>query len=140
MEYLHELREHHRTQRINCENCEAVKEGEVAVVFDESHPRMLWRLGKIESVIHSKYSNVRGAVVRMQTKLGNPTLLRQPIQQLHPLTMTPGDKVDNGVKELTAALTPACDSSNRCDSQRRTHPRQAATQARDRILGCALCY
>ena len=52
-EYLHELREHHRTQRIDCGDREAVKEGEIVVVFDESHPRMLWRLGKIESVIHS---------------------------------------------------------------------------------------
>ena len=78
--------------------------------------------------------------MRTQTKSGNPTLLRRPIQQLHPLTMTPGDKVDNGVKELTTASTPAnLDASNRCDSQRRTHPRQAAAQARDRILGCALC-
>ena len=87
------------------------------MVFDESHSRMLWRLGKIESVIHGTDGNVRGAVVRTQTKSGNPTLLRRPIQQLHPLTMTPGDKIDNGVKELTAASTPAnLDASNRCDS------------------------
>ena len=57
-EYLYELREHHRTQHIDCGNREAVKEGEVVVIFDESHPRMLWRLGKIESVIHSTEGNL----------------------------------------------------------------------------------
>ena len=64
---------------------------------------MLWRLGKIESVIHSTDGNVRGAVV----KSGNPTFLRRLIQQLHPLTMTPGDKIYDGVKKLTAASVPA---------------------------------
>ena len=41
MEYLHELRKHHRIQHIDCEICEVVKEGEVVVIFNESHPRTL---------------------------------------------------------------------------------------------------
>ena len=125
MEYLHELREQHRTQHIDCEIREVVKEGEVVVIFNESHSRTLWRLGKIEGVIHSTDSNVWGAVVRTQTKLGNPTLLRWLIQQLHPPTTTAGDKIDDGVKELTAASAPANSEASSCfDSQQRTHPRR----------------
>lgn len=84
-EYLQELREFHRTQRTDRGSSDAIKEGEVVTVFDETHPRGLWRLGKVKSVIRGSDGGVRSAVIRVQTKSGRVSVLRRPIQHLYPL-------------------------------------------------------
>ena len=62
-EYLCELREQHK--RVAKSNSEVlIKPNDVVVIHDDNLPRHLWRLGKIESIITSKDSQVRGAIVR----------------------------------------------------------------------------
>ena len=84
-EYLHELREHHRHFNVKKGITNIVTEGEIVTVYDEGHPRGLWRLGRILEVIKGTDGNVRGALVRVQSKSGRSTILRRPIQQLYPL-------------------------------------------------------
>lgn len=48
-EYLLELREHHRTQLSKEEDHTPVR-GEVVRVYDEGHPRGLWRLERVRTL------------------------------------------------------------------------------------------
>ena len=50
-EYLVELIEFHRTNRLIQSVNTTVKEGEVVTMYDENQPRRLWRLGMIVSTI-----------------------------------------------------------------------------------------
>ena len=138
-EYLHELRDHHRAHQANRGTHETVKEGEVVVIFDETQPRLLWKIGKIESVLHSTDGNIRGAVVKTWTKSGKPTFLRRPIQLLYPITMIPENKTDHEeIGPNISTVTADTGTSAQGDVQRLTHPRRAAVHARDKIMGCAL--
>ena len=49
-EYLLELREFHRA-REERGSMYIIQVGDIVTVYDESHPRGLWRLGKVESLI-----------------------------------------------------------------------------------------
>ena len=62
-----------------------VSEGDVVTVYDDGHHRGLWRLGKIESLVHGADGVVRRVYVRVMSKAGRPKLLRRPLQQIHPL-------------------------------------------------------
>ena len=83
-EYLQELRELHRVQlqRSNSQHVNPISEGKIVIVFEEGAPRHSWRL---EQVIVSPDGMVRSAAVRVFSKQGHPTTLRQPVQHLYPL-------------------------------------------------------
>lgn len=140
-EYLLELREFHRVQQPGQNNGSTVKEGEIVTVFDETHPRGLWRLGKVESVLRSSDGGVRGALIRTQNKSGSSSILRRPIQHLYPLDVrlpTPepiSATTSNGIGERSKSTQDSRES--RLDQPRRSR-RQAAIQARDRILGFSM--
>ena len=144
-EYLLEMREFHRIRKPDRGNREIVKEGEVVAVFDEMHPRSFWRLGRIEGIIRSSDGGVRGAQVRVKTKSGSSTILRRPIQHLYPLGVhseagpAATDELDKSSSPLrTSQESPeSSDPPNSWSQVARTH-RQAAVQARDRILGHSL--
>lgn len=84
-EYLAELRDHHRWTRNTPGAEQAIKEGEPVVVYDETQPKGLWRLGRVESLIHSFDGVIRAARVEVLTKGGRKTSLNRPIQHLYPL-------------------------------------------------------
>ena len=67
-------------------------------MYDEGHPRGLWRLGKIEDVIRSTDGGVRGVIVKVTSRKGHVKYLRRPIQHIYPLDIcdnSPTTKVDN---------------------------------------------
>ena len=84
-EYLQELREHHRTNKVPPGVTCSIRKGEPVVVYDEGQPRGLWRLGRVTEVIPSQDGNIRAARVKVMSKSGRPTILKRPIQQLYPL-------------------------------------------------------
>ena len=78
------LREHHRMKLTRGE-AHTPKVGEVVTVYNEGHPRGLWRLGKIEKLVQGVDGNVRGVHVKVISKRGRPKVLRRPIQHIYPL-------------------------------------------------------
>ena len=126
-----------------------VKEGQIVTVYDEGHPRGLWRLGKIEGVMKGPDGRIRGARVRVLSKPGRPTVLKRPIQHLYPLEVgsQQGDPTnaqpEMALTDLRDDLSTTCrqdDQGTPMDrnemSQGRRTQRHAALEARDRILGC----
>lgn len=83
-EYLLELREFHRS-RVRGGVPYTLRKGEVVTVYDEGHPRGLWRLGRIEDLIESSDGRVRGVYVKVMSKKGHIKVLRRPIRHIYPL-------------------------------------------------------
>ena len=83
-EYLSELRESHRhgTKNAKITNITA---GEVIVIHDDSLPRGLWKLGRIQEVFPGADGLPRSALVRVASRGKQHTLLKRPIQLLYPL-------------------------------------------------------
>ena len=146
-EYLLELREFHRT-REEKGSTYIVSEGDIVTVYDEGHPRGLWRLGKIESLIYGTDGVVRGVYVRVMSKGGCPKSLRRPLQHIYPLEVRCEPAADAPSDADTTALDaehgradnssiPAVETSTSSPLPRRP-TRVAATLARDRILGHAI--
>ena len=62
-----------------------VNKGDIVTVYNEGHPRDLWRTGKIESLVSGADSVVRGVLVKVMLKKGHPKLLHRPLQHIYPL-------------------------------------------------------
>ena len=93
-EYLLELREFHRV-RLEKGIDHTPMKGEVVTVYDEGHPRGMWRLGRIEDLIVGADEKIRGVYVRTMSKKGCSKVLRRPIQHIYPLEVhsdPPDDK------------------------------------------------
>ena len=104
----------------------------MVTVYDEDHPRGLWRLGKVEDLIENSDGRVRGVCVKVMSKKGYIRILRRPIQHIYPLEVR-SDLPDPSPEPHQDKATPA--TSEGVPSR---PVRRAATQARDRILGCLM--
>jgi hypothetical protein len=93
-EYLMELREYHRVEKRH--GGETVSLGDIVVVHEESRPRGLWRLGKVEGLISGADGQTRGAVVKVLSRNGRSTTIKRPVQRLYPLEIRSTDR-DSGV-------------------------------------------
>lgn len=142
-EYLLELREYHRVREEKGSKCD-VRVGEVVTIYDESHPRGLWRLGKIEKLIRGSDGVIRGVRVRVASKKGCPKTLHRPLQHVYPLEVR--DDLPTGdaepVKDVTSEQSTDANASDQMPTASdnsvvvRRPKRTAAIHARDRILGC----
>ena len=108
----------------------------------------------MESVIRSSDGGVQGALIRTQTKSGSSTILRRPIQHLYPLDVcsptqrsisaTMSNRIGEQSEstqdshESTQDSHESTDSSGSNPNRLGRSRRQAATQARDRILGLSV--
>ena len=105
-EYLVELREvHHYAQKPTASH-ELVSVGDVVLMYDEDHPRIFWKLAKVESLLKGSDGAVRGARVRVRRGNGF-TVLNRPVQHLYPLEVNVGDAVASedvrmGLSQLNA--------------------------------------
>ena len=135
-EYLLELRELHRVREHRGTPYD-LRPGEVVTVYDEGHPRGMWRLGRIETLVPASDGKVRGVSVRVMSKGGRAELVRRPIQLIYPLEIhsPPPDPGTVGTQSTTPKdeLDPPEESSY---PRRRTcSTRKAALNAKDRIEG-----
>ena len=128
-EYLLELREHHRTQAKGG-IAYTLERGEIVTVYDEGHPRGLWRLGRIDDVILSSDGKVRGVYVKVMSKNGHTKIFRRPIQHIYPLEVRSNSTNPSSENQQNSTEEP----STNIDIQRRP-VRKAALQARDRVYG-----
>ena len=74
-EYLLELRNYHCVSQTGGGKDSNVQVSAVVTVYDDSHPRGLWRLGVVKALITVVDGVVRGAQVRVVSKKGRPVLL-----------------------------------------------------------------
>ena len=89
-EYLVELREMHRYAQKPTTPHEPVSVGDVVLVYDEDHPRIFWKLAKVEGLLKGSDGVVRGAKVRVRSGNGF-TVLKRPVQHLFPLEVNVDD-------------------------------------------------
>ena len=87
-EYLSELREAHshvaRSYKSTGERF--IKQDDIVLISEDRIPRNTWRVGKVESLIESKYGFVSGANVKVFSKEGKkPTIIQRPVQKLYPV-------------------------------------------------------
>ena len=131
-EYLLELREHHRTRCVTHGSDADIQVGAIVTVYDDSHPRGMWRLGVVEELIIGADGVTRGARVRVISKTGRPTTLRRPIQLLYPLEVRAHRTPEEGDCMDDIAAEPQTSHNGLPDRPPR---RAAALQARDKIIG-----
>ena len=137
-EYLLELREFHRT-RVRRGTTYNLKKGEIVKIYDEGHPRGLWRLGRIEDMIQSADGGTRGVIVRVTSKRGHVKFLRRPIQHIYPLEIQcSSSNLPPEVDDVPPTHDDVPDEHRQCDANTVRPVRRAATQARDRIVGCLI--
>ena len=55
------------------------------VVHDESRPRGLWRLGKVEGLISGADGQTIGAVVKVFSRKERSTTINRPVQRIYHL-------------------------------------------------------
>ena len=132
-EYLTELRESHRfAHKETATNPKPVSIGDIVLIHDEDHPRIFWKMGKIEDLVKGADGVVRGAIVRSGSKLA---LLKRPIQRLFPLEVSsnPGStcpSTDHVESEQEVSL-----EKDPPEPQRVRPQRVASQRARKRIKG-----
>ena len=120
-----ELRESHRVNEKRSVG-ETVSLGDIVVVHGESHPRGLWRLGKVEGLISGADGQTRGAVVKVFSRNGRSTTINRPVQQLYPLEIRstakeaelPGEAKDDE-KPQVKVTRPRRAAAIEADSQRK---------------------
>ena len=60
-------------------------DGDVVIIKEDNVARNLWRLGRVEELIMSEDSHVRGAIVHVARAGKHSVLLQRPVQCLYPL-------------------------------------------------------
>ena len=83
-EYLSELRDAHRSSSKGHTGDRSPNVGDIVVVHDDNHPRLMWKLGKVEGLLEGHDGIVRGALVRVHSRTGS-VVLKRPVQLLYPL-------------------------------------------------------
>ena len=117
------------------------------VVHNESLPRGLWKLGRIQEIITGRDGKIRGAIVKVASQNRQHPLLRRPIQVLYPL------EVHSQEKAPAATVSDDCEPETQSQENsvpteppqsppeqepRRCSQRSAATRANDRRKACML--
>ena len=62
-EYLLELRECHRYGKWTQSPRDSIVIGDIVLVYDQDHPRTIWRLAKVEVLIRGSDSKIRGVII-----------------------------------------------------------------------------
>ncbi|KAL5497136.1 hypothetical protein EMCRGX_G013555 [Ephydatia muelleri] len=130
-EYLVELREMHRYAQKPTTPHELVSVGDVVLVYEEGHPRIFWKLAKVEGLLKGSDGAVRGAKVRVRSGNGF-TILKRPVQHLFPLEVNGGDASVSDVKLRLSPLKGQ--DEKKVPDKRKMRPERACVQrARQKI-------
>ena len=114
-EYLKELRESHHHGAKSTRNTH-ITNGEVVIVHDESLPRELWKLGRVQEVIPGADGLPRCALVRVASRDKQHTLLKRPVQLLYPLEISQPEHADNTLECMSSAQPQPGETLVTCES------------------------
>ena len=93
-DYLLSIRE---TARSHGTSEDAIAEGDVVVLKNDSSPRVFWKLAKVTEILRSHDGIIRAAKVRVLNSDGKVSELRRPIQHLIPLELQTNPEPDTDV-------------------------------------------
>ena len=102
--------------------------GDIVIVHKEKKPRGFCSLGRVEEVLPGRDDQVRSAVVRVFTGGKKSKTIRRPVQRLYPIE----------ISRQTSTATEDDSPTQTNVSQRRKSTREAALEARDRIVAQSL--
>ena len=132
-EYLLELRESHRhaNRPPKKSHCSPIAVGDMVLVHEDSKPRGFWKIAKVESLTTGTDGLTRGAVVKVASSAGRPTMLRRPLQLLYPLEV---QQCDGGVMPDTADAHKESDTANNdtADAFTGSEPRRCSNRVASR--------
>ena len=133
-EYLNELRDSHRYASKKPSQS-PVSEGDIVIIHDDSLPRGLWKLGKIQGLIIGRDRQVRAATVRVASRGNQYTQLTRPLQRLIPLEIRTPSMPDcetsvNDISDEEEHHAIVNDTSNNSDKDSERPKREAARRAR----------
>ena len=105
-------------------------------IYDDSHPRGMWRLGRVETLIPGTDGIVCGVTVKVTSRSEHPNVIGRPIQHIYPMEVrsnsVPTDNTDavlNDDRQVTITDKSPTHSLPK---------RQAALEAREKMFGCTL--
>ncbi len=129
-EYLSELRERHQYQaKKNPTSVPNIKKRDIVIVHDESLPRGLWKLCRVQEVLTGRDGLPRGALVRVAVQRKQQKLLKRPLKLLYPLEITPSEiQWDNTAESDYKAESDSTDSTSQ-PAHKTRRPRAAAERA-----------
>ena len=106
------------------------------LMYDDSHQRGFWRLARVQKLMTGVDGQVRGAVIRVQSKgEKGTTTLRRPVTHLYPLeTSREIEESVNGTTETVNSVEATATPETQVDDsqpQSRGPRREAAKRARE---------
>ncbi len=107
-------------------------------VYDEGHPRGMWRLGRIEEIIPNSDNKIRGVRVKVISKGGQVKIIRRPVQHIYPLEVRQETQHTNVSDRPTENVVVRADRPTENVVVRARSTRKAALQAKDRITECLI--
>ena len=135
-EYLNELRDGHRytAKRTPGASHQQVSKGDIVIVHDESLPRGLWKLGRIQELLIGQDGLPRSALVRVATRDQQYTLLKRPLQLLYPLEVAGAQETETSVEQ---SQQDGCPTPSKVPVAVKRPCRVAAMKANERMKALA---
>ena len=104
----------------------------LAMLYDEDHPRIIWKLAKVESLLKGSDGAVRGARGRVRSGNGF-TVLNRPVQHLYSLEVNVGDAVASDDVHMGLSQPNAQDKKTVTEPKKVRPARISAQKARQKI-------
>ena len=95
LEYLTELREHHK--QTTAIGCDVINVDDGVIIHNDSKQRGLWKVGVVTELIPSKDGHIRGAKVKYRLN-GKDIVISRPVNKLFPLEAEISDEKDDDVQ------------------------------------------
>ena len=138
-EYLLELRECHRYEGSEGNiGRNTVSVGDVVLVHNESGPRGLWRLARVEDVLIGTDGYARSAIIRVHSKNTNSKLLKRPLRCLYPLEVDSKSCSVSNDMEIAEPERKIEEQRGETVARVRRSQRTATHSAKDGIKTCLL--
>lgn len=132
------MRESHRHPGLAKGMARTIAVGDIVIIHNDAHPRGLWKLGKVESLITGADGHTRGATVRVLSSGQNTTVLKRPVQRLYPLEVQAetnemaSDPQDAPRPTLTDSANPVDSSESNISAE--LVPQQSAREKRKAFI------
>ena len=136
-EYLIELRDVHRYSAKNTPHTSHVSQGDIVIVHDDSLPRGLWKLGRIQQLFTGQDGLPRSALVKVAVRGNEHTLLKRPLQLLYPLEVAGAESNEDRTEEVQTLEQEDTLTPSEIPIPRKKQERRAAMRAAQKIRAWA---
>ena len=109
------------------------KQVDVVIVHDDSMPRGLWKLGRIQELFTGQDGLPCSALVRVSARDQQHTLLKRPLQLLYPLEVAGAEEPEDYIKN---AKRDVCSTASDVPVARKQPVRAAAVRTNEQMKAC----